>query len=95
VTQPDERIDRLRELSAELSAPVSTPDEDAGDDVWNPWMEQQGADGDLAGLISQAIHGARFHPGELKLYREASERFGSCLTAESVAEAYRLLEGRP
>ena len=39
MTQPDGRIDRLRELSAELSAPVSTPDGDAGDELWDPWMD--------------------------------------------------------
>ena len=57
-------------------------------------MERVGADAGLAGLISQAIEGARLHPGELTPYREASERFGSRLDEESVAEAYQLLAER-
>jgi hypothetical protein len=91
--QGDARLDRLQEMFSQLSVSdpwpehLSEPEQDA-------WMNRVGADGDLAGLISSAIHGARFHPAELRPYREASERFGSCLDAESVAEAYRLLAER-
>ena len=48
-------------------------------------MNRVGADGDLAGLISSAIHGARFHAADLEPYRAASETFGSRLDADSVA----------
>jgi hypothetical protein len=57
-------------------------------------MERVGADADLVGLVSSAIHGSRFRPAELQQYRAATERFGSRLDAASVAEVYRLLAGR-
>ena len=57
-------------------------------------MERQQADADLAGLIGSAIQGARIRPADLRYHRQASERFGSILDADSVAEAYRLLADR-
>lgn len=94
MTQPDTRIERLRGLFEELSAADPSPGDGGDDRAWDAWMEKQAADGDLAGLISQAIHGARFHRAELRPYRTASERFGSILDAELVAEAYQLLADR-
>jgi hypothetical protein len=88
-----EAVDRLKELGAELSRPDPYP-EHLGEEEQDAWMNRVGADGDLAGLISSAVHRARFHPGELKPYRAASEPFGSRLDAEYVAEAYRLLAER-
>ena len=88
------RLDRLRAFAAVLSAPDPSPDDAADDQEWGVWMERVGADADLAGLISSAIHGTCFRSAELRQYRAASERFGSRFDPESVAEAYRLLGER-
>jgi hypothetical protein len=84
----------LREIYARLSGPETSPAEEAPDHEWDVWVSRVEADADLAGLIASAIEGERFHPGELAGYRAASERFGSCLDAASLAEAYRLLSER-
>jgi hypothetical protein len=92
VTAPrSARLDRLREFYVVLSRPEEDPAEDAPDHEWDAWLQRVDADGDLAGLVCSAIEGERFHPGELAGYQAASERFGSCLDAASVGEAYRLL----
>jgi hypothetical protein len=88
------RLDRLRAFASVLPAPDPSPDDAADDQEWGVWMERVGADAGLAGLISSALHGSRFHPAELRQYRAASEQFGSRLDPESVAEAYHLLPER-
>jgi hypothetical protein len=77
----------------ELAVPDPWP-EQFDENEQDAWMDRVGADGDLAGLISSAIHGQRFEAWELKEYRAASERFGSRLDAAQVAEAFRLLAER-
>jgi hypothetical protein len=93
VTQPDPRRERLRALYDELAVPDPWP-ERLDESEQDAWMDRVGADGDLAGLLSSAIHGQRFEARELKEYRGASERFGSRLDAAKVDEAYRLLGER-
>jgi hypothetical protein len=87
----DGRLDRLRGFYEVLSEPDPSPGDDDSDEVWNGWMNRVGADGDLAGLLHSALHGARYFPAELKEYREASDQFGSRLGPDAVEEAYRLL----
>src|SRR5215213_3967236 len=86
----DPRLDRLRTFYEVLSAPDPVPGDAVSEQETDGWMDRDGADADLAGLISSALDAARFRPGELAECRAASERFGSRLHASSVVEAYPL-----
>ncbi|NEK87161.1 hypothetical protein GCU60_15575 [Blastococcus saxobsidens] len=87
----DDRQTRLRALYALLSAADPSPSGQASEEEWTRWMDRTGADGELAGLVHSASHGARFDAAELAPHREASARLGSRLDPDAVAEAYRLL----
>lgn len=87
----DPREERLRALYAAVSAPDPSPTATASDEEWTVWMDRIGADADLAGLLHSAAHGERFTEAELRERREASERAGSQLAPEELAEAYDLL----
>ncbi|RZU33321.1 hypothetical protein [Blastococcus saxobsidens] len=91
MTTDDDRQTQLRALYTLLSAAHPSPSGQASDAEWTAWMDRTGADGDLAGLLHSAAHGARFDGAELAPYREASERCGSRLDPAALAEAYRLL----
>jgi hypothetical protein len=95
VTTPDDdRQTRLRALYALLSAPEPSPSGQASDAEWTRWMDRVAADEALAELLHSAAHGDPVEATALASHREASERSGSRLDADSLAEAFRLLQHR-
>ncbi|RBY97177.1 hypothetical protein DQ237_06270 [Blastococcus sp. TF02-8] len=90
----EDRQARLRALYAVLSAPDPSPSGQESDEEWTRWMDRVAADEALAGLVHSGAHGDRFENADLAPHREASERLGSRLDADALAEAFRLLAER-